>query len=162
MADGIVIKQNPTKIANILKTVQADQGDKSLTVGFYPKSKYITEDTVEYVASVAYDNEYGTTSKDGKPDVPSRPFFQRAVNQMRKEYPALYKKSVPQHKVTEQTLNLIGVEFVNKIRQSIAGEFGEFVPNSPLTVFLKKSDKPLMDTGVLIQSANYQVNDDGN
>ena len=53
-----------------------------LEVGFFSTAKYSTG---EYVAQVAYWNEYGTTLS------PPRPFFRNAIKDKSKEWSELYR-----------------------------------------------------------------------
>ena len=52
----------------------------------------------------------------------------------------------------------MGRQFVRNARQAIRA--GNYAPNSALTVILKGSSKPLVDTGDLAQAITYEVLDD--
>jgi hypothetical protein len=57
-------------------------------------------------------------------------------------------------------LAAIGVAAVAAIRRFVLGDFyRSTVPNSQTTIDAKKSDKPLIDTGQLVNSITYVIDD---
>lgn len=57
---------------------------------------------------------------------------------------------------------LIGTSAVEQIQEAFDTEgFGEWTPNSPLTVLQKGSSKPLIDKGTLRGKVTYEVNENG-
>ena len=154
---GVKYIERPNRIKNIMLNINERKKTRLLTVGYYPADKYPDG---EHVAQIAANNEYGVPERN----IPSRPFFKRAINNMKKEYPNLFKevtKTVGKHGVNTASLELIGNTFRDKIKQSINGEFGSFVPNAPATLMKKskKGKKPLTDTNVMFQSTTFKVDD---
>lgn len=137
-----------------------------LEVGFFSTAKYSTG---EYVAQVAYWNEYGTTLS------PPRPFFRNAIKDKSKEWLELYKDTQFQTKDMYKTLGIVGTVIKDDIATSIIDLTTP--PNSPITInggwirhsngksFLVKgkgSSNPLIDTGFMRNSVSYEITEKGN
>ena len=58
-----------------------------------------------------------------------------------------------------QFLNAAGVFMVDGVKKSISGD--AWTPNSPVTIALKGSSKPLIDTGVMLNSVTFAIHDYG-
>lgn len=105
------------------------------------------------IASVAAFNEFGTSR------IPSRPFMKQAFDENRTEINSFKDRAfgavIDKKSDTKTALNMIGVFFKGKVQQQIAK--GSFAPNKPSTVAQKGSSKPLIDTGRLRQSINFEV-----
>lgn len=110
----------------------------------------------ENVAERGAKNELGT--KEG---TPSRPFMRMAfdnnleinINSIQK----LYKNFVKGKGKTEtkQLISKIGVLFEGQIKKTI--KTGNFEPLSIVTIEKKGSTRPLIDTGVMLNSVKYQI-----
>ena len=59
----------------------------------------------------------------------------------------------------EQVLRQMGVYLKGQMQEEITN--GEYVPNAPGTIRKKKSDKPLIDTGRMRSSVQYQIKKKG-
>ena len=101
---------------------------------------------------VAMINEFGTSK------IPSRPFMRQTVDKNEQKIHTQMQKSA-QKLATGATsiavLNELGVFGKSLIQKEIKD--GGFVPNAPYTIMMKGSDKPLIDTGLMRQSANYVI-----
>ena len=116
-----------------------------LEYGYYPNSKY-PDGT--YVASVAMYNEFGTSA------IPERPFFRHANAILVNDIAKIAKK----HKtLSSRFAGAVGEIALNNLKQSILGFGIDYAPNSPYTVSSKKSSKPLVDTGKLLNSGAYTI-----
>ena len=62
-------------------------------------------------------------------------------------------------KTAEQVLREMGVYLKGQMQEEITN--GEYVPNAPATIRKKKSDKPLIDTGRMRSSVQYQIKEKG-
>lgn len=105
--------------------------------------------------------EIATVHEYGAPEVgiPRRSFIGSAIDEGRDELrragTAAARSVVDGRRTVDQALALVGEKaramIVNKINR------GPFVPNAPLTIALKGSSKPLIDTGQLKQSVSYEI-----
>ena len=102
---------------------------------------------------IAADNEFGTR------EIPARPFMrtsfdenmQRINNFILSEYDdVLTGKSNTRRSLNR--IGLLGVDLVQVKIRSITNP-----PNSPKTIALKRSSKPLIDFGQMIQSVKFKV-----
>lgn len=110
------------------------------------------------VAEVAMENQYGSVSKN----IPARPFMSEGIVEAAKVTRPIIERLAPkiaQGKVTPaQILEHCGAPAVGAVQEKITD--GDWVPNAPLTVRLKGSSKPLIDTGLMRQSITYLVRDE--
>ena len=143
------IKFDNTEILKNLK------GKARLKVGFFEKSTY---ETGEYVASVAFWNEFGTISKLGNRHIPPRPFMRNTIaksenlNLWREIIADLAKKGFK----PSQILEILGGEVVGAIQTEITN--GNFEPNAPYTIAKKGAGKrPLIDTSLMVSQVAYEV-----
>jgi len=109
-------------------------------------------DTKTNICDIAAWNEFGTTH------IPSRPFLKQSVdnnideiNQMLAEK----KQEIMSGGSAKQVLQDIGLFQKDLIQMEITE--GSFEPNAESTVKKKGSDKPLIDTGRMLQSVNYKI-----
>lgn len=125
-----------------------------LKVGFFDNAKYPNG---EYVAQVAFWNEYGTISKNGNKHIPPRPFIRNVTDDKAKmqRLGEIAKIELSKGQDSEAVINTIGEQLVTMIKQSISQ--GEFEPNAPYTIAKKGSSRPLVDTGLLMSSVDFKV-----
>lgn len=112
-----------------------------------------TKQAGEYMAQIAAENEFGTN------EIPARPFMstafaennRRLVRAIQTEYGKILNgTSTIQRSL--QLIGLFGVSIVQKKIQEIRTP-----PNSPRTIAIKKSSKPLIDFGQMVQSVQFSV-----
>lgn len=105
------------------------------------------------LADVAAFNEFGTSR------VPARPFmsqtFDKNITQTNRFISSEYDKILQQKQNFSNGLGRIGIFYQGKIQSEIVN--GRFVENKVSTIRAKGSSKPLIDTGRLRQSINYEV-----
>lgn len=105
------------------------------------------------MAQIAFDNEFGTKN------APARPFLRTSFDENRQRINNVisgeYDKVVNGISTVKRSLNLIGLFGVDLIQQKIRAI--HFPPNSPRTIAIKKSSKPLIDFGQMIQSVRHKV-----
>lgn len=110
------------------------------------------EDDGTDICDIAMFNELGTVN------IPSRPFLRDSVD---KHIPAINHMLAEQEKVllsggtAKEILNTVGLFQKDLIQTEI--EQGDFIANAPETIRRKGSEKPLIDTGRLKNSVNYQI-----
>lgn len=105
------------------------------------------------VLQVAVSNEYGT----GK--IPARSFVRSTYDENKRKWTEVTKRIKDQillGKITAlKGLKKIGVIIEEDIRKKI--RTGDFAPNTAATIARKKSSKPLIDTGQLLQTIKSKV-----
>lgn len=121
----------------------------TLRVGFLEGSSYPDGTSVPMVAAI---NEFGAASRGQ----PARPFFRNMIADHEKEWPA---GIAAQLKATAydvaMTLERTGVAIAGQLRQSIVDLVEP--PLAPSTIRRKGSDKPLIDTGHMLNSVDFEV-----
>ena len=147
------LHKNPNALKKILKRYEKLP---SIAVGFpSSKTKSIEYPDGESVVVVAARNNFGVPEEN----IPRRPFMELSSKPAQKVASKLTKKLFPQ--LTKGTMSietiadLIGIA-VAPIFKRTAVEL-RTPPNSPRTIAKKKSDNPLVDTGLLVQSITYEV-----
>lgn len=125
----------------------AKQMNGSVEVGFLDGATYPDGTPV---AAVAFWNEFGTSTS------PARPFFR---NMIAAESPSWPDKLAAAYKATggdgQKSLALMGEDIDGALKQSI-NDFST-PGNAPSTIAAKGFDKPLIDTGHMVNSTGYRV-----
>ena len=102
---------------------------------------------------IAAENEFGTKT------IPARPFMRTSFDENRdllvQVIDSEYDKVLDGTSTTRKSLNAIGLLGVDLIQTKIREI--RFPPNSPRTIAAKKSSKPLIDFGQMIQSVRHKV-----
>jgi HK97 gp10 family phage protein len=105
------------------------------------------------MAKIAAENEFGTKR------IPARPFMRTSFDENRQRInnaiAGEYEKILGSASTVKRSLNLLGLFGVDLIQQKIRAI--QFPPNSPRTIAIKKSSKPLIDFGQMIQSVRHKV-----
>ena len=105
------------------------------------------------MAEIAAANEFGTKT------IPARPFMSTSFDENRakinKAIQGEYSKILDGKSTTERSLGLIGLLGAKFIVQKIRAITSP--PNSPLTIAIKKSSKPLIDFGPMVQSVRHKM-----
>ncbi len=124
---------------------------KVLRVGFLENATYPDG---QQVAMVAAANEFGNPANNQPP----RPFFRNMIADNKDNWPDDIGRIAQATGFDgEQTLGLIGEHIKAQLQQSIR-ELME-PPLSPLTIEKKGFDKPLIDTGHMLNSVDYDIRD---
>lgn len=124
-----------------------------IAVGFQRGTQ--NEDGVDVVDYASF-NELGTS------DIPSRPFMKQSFEN---HEPELFQACKKVHTVLSQggtcnsSLNELGVFLKTLIQREITE--GGFEPNSELTVLIKGSDTPLIDSNLMRETVNYVIRKGG-
>ena len=102
---------------------------------------------------IAAENEFGTKT------IPARPFmstsFDENINKIQELITQQYYDVFDGKKTAKQGLDTVGIIFTGMIQQKIRQII--FPPNSPATIAMKGSSKPLIDFGQMIQSVRHKV-----
>jgi hypothetical protein len=102
---------------------------------------------------IAAQNEFGTDK------IPARPFLRPAFDDNRKKIDKAidteYDKIVGGQSTIKKSLGLIGLLMEELIKRKIRAV--NYPPNSPLTIKIKKSSKPLIDFGQMVDTVASKV-----
>lgn len=102
---------------------------------------------------IAADNEFGTR------EIPARPFMRTSFDENRQRINNFilseYDDVLTGKSNTRRSLNRIGLLGVDLVQVKIRSITNP--PNSPKTIALKRSSKPLIDFGQMIQSVKFKV-----
>lgn len=125
------------------------ESEKVLRVGFLEDATYPDGTPV---ATVAAANEFGTST------IPPRPFFRNMIAAKKAGWgPASAKLLKANDYDVDHTLNQVGMGIQGQLQQSILDTNAP--PLAEATVKAKGFDKPLIDTGQMIRSVDYEVAD---
>lgn len=112
-------------------------------------------------------SEIAETLSFGTDDIPARPFLEEGIaskQEVIQDSIESYYKSLIGNEPIEQKLANIGAQAVGAIQEFVRGDhYQSTIPNAPSTIARKSkknglSDKPLIDTGQMINSVTYVVN----
>ena len=107
------------------------------------------------IPQIATFQEYGTKH------IPSRSFIRSTFDEKKEEWVKLVTRletSVSRGAISQDVLyNLLGIKIQSDIQTKI--ERLKTPPNSPLTIKLKGSANPLIDTGRMKNSITYEIKD---
>ena len=128
--------------------------EKEVRVGFQ-HGKATEEDGTD-ICDIAAWNELGTVH------IPARPFLRMSVDDNTSKIKSFLqekRKDLVRGVSAEQVLKEIGIFQKDLIQEKITD--GSFAPNAASTVKKKGSSKPLIDTGRMRQSVNYEIKQKG-
>lgn len=102
---------------------------------------------------IAAENEFGTNH------IPARPFMSTSFDENRAKInqavASEYDKILEGTSTVKKSLGLLGLLGVDLIQQKIRAI--RYPPNSPRTIAIKKSSKPLIDFGQMISTVTYKT-----
>ena len=120
-----------------------------VAVGYQAGQAY--DDGTSLVDVVAY-NEYGTSR------MPARPFMKQSFENHEDRLQAACEqvlKEMSEGATAQEALNRLGVFLKGLVQEEIVE--GGFAPNAESTIRQKGSAQPLIDTGFMRQSVQYEV-----
>ena len=134
------------KLAAVLDRIGSDMRG-SVNVGFLSGATYPDGTSV---AQVAFWNEFGTTT------TPARPFFRTMIGNESPGWGVLMGKAAKAYEYNGATiLKFMGVKISEQLQQSIVG--WQDPPNAPVTIARKGFNKPLIHTGHMQNSVDFEV-----
>lgn len=151
---GAKVKDRMTPDGIKFQKMLKELADKEVRIGFQ-HGKATEEDGTD-ICDVAAWNELGTVN------MPSRPFLRKSVDENEGKINSFLKskkKDLIRGVSAEQVLKEIGIFQKDLIQEKITD--GSFAPNAESTVKKKGSSKPLIDTGRMRQSVNYEIKQKG-
>ena len=148
----MAIDHKPGKGGEKLEAAIKELDRKQVKVGYCPTARYPDG---KPVAGVAVVQEFGSVSRR----IPPRPFFRPAVDgsrQMQRDaIAAAVRRAVSGRQTVEQGMEQLGASVVGEIQTAIS-ELTE-PPLADSTIRRKGNGKPLVDTGMMLQSVTYVV-----
>ena len=152
-------KENRTKFDDTIALVGA-LADSYVLVGFQEGS--VTHSQVKNgrtkkpgknMAQIAAENEFGTSR------IPARSFMRTSFDENKQKLNNAilneYDKIIDGKSTIERSLGLLGQALSKMIKKKIREI--QTPPNSPRTIREKKSSKPLIDFGQMVQAVTYKV-----
>ena len=120
-------------------------------VGFLENATY-PDGTL--VAQVAAQNEFGAVLNHAT--IPSRPFFRNMIAKYSTDWPAEIAILIVKNEYdSDITMLQMGERIAGQLRQSIIDLVEP--PLAPSTIARKGFDKPLIDTGHMLNSVDYEL-----
>ena len=94
--------------------------------------------------------------------IPARPFIEDGIkngtDEIDKQIEKYWKKQIEGGWIPNEGLHAIAVTAIGEIQKLVRGDYyRDEYPNSPETIKAKGSDKPLIDTGQLMNSLTYVI-----
>jgi hypothetical protein len=149
-----------TGLNDFIKKIQNSK--KNLNVGFLNPNNAIVAAKNEYGGVYPTEQEYkDRASKKGitLPDeisIPPRPFMQTTFVNNENKWGKLFTNAALENNWNiENSLNILGSQIRLDIRDTI--ENGSFEKNSPRTIAIKGSEHPLIDTGEMSKSVDWEL-----
>lgn len=140
------------KVEKVLKDIVERLGRPgSVAVGFFEDATYPDGTPVAMVAAI---QNYGAPAGG----IPPRPFFSNMIADKSPEWPAAIAGLIQAGDDTGTVLRKTGAAIAGQLQQSIRDTNTPALAQS--TIDRKGFAKPLIDTGQMINSVDYQVNDD--
>jgi len=134
------------KLADIARNLSKAS---SVKVGFLEGATYSDGTSVAMIAAI---QDFGAPSVG----IPPRPFFRNMIAAKKGEWPKAMADLAKAHNYDgEVVLKLMGEGIAGQLRQSIVDT--NEPPNAPSTLRGKKGTKPLVDTGMMLQSVDFSV-----
>ena len=151
---GVKVTDRMTADGKKLQEMLKVLAEKEVRVGF--QAGKATEEDGTDICDIAAWNELGTVH------IPARPFLRQSVDDNVSKINSFLqskKKDLMRGVSAEQVLKEIGIFQKDLIQEKITE--GNFTPNAESTVKKKGSSKPLIDTGRMRQSVNYEIKSKG-
>ncbi len=151
---GVKVTDRMTADGKKLQEMLKVLAEKEVRVGF--QAGKATEEDGTDICDIAAWNELGTVH------IPARPFLRQSVDDNVSKINSFLqskKKDLVRGVSAEQVLKEIGIFQKDLIQEKITE--GNFTPNAESTVKKKGSSKPLIDTGRMRQSVNYEIKSKG-
>ncbi len=137
-------------------TAKLTGGSSEVRVGFLENATYPDGKKVAFVAAM---NEFGhRIVRAGKTVgyAPARPFFRNMISAKKPEWPAAMGMQLKANGYdVAKTLDVVGAAVGGQLRQSIVDTNSP--PLAPSTIARKGFDKPLVNTGHMLNSVDHQV-----
>jgi hypothetical protein len=122
----------------------------TLRVGFLEGATYPDGKSVAMIAAI---QEFGAPNAG----IPPRPFFRNMIKNKSDQWPEGVKNAlIATNYDAEKALDIVGAAIAGQLRQSVIDT--NEPPLKPATIRRKGFAKPLIDTSVMINSIDHEVN----
>lgn len=132
------------------KALKELKSDKFALVGIHETSAPPVDAQMTMATLGALQN-FGTENGD----IPARPWLEPGVESGNKEYLEIIQEGFANGTPPEKILNQVGNSAVGYTKQFIVDLRDP--PNAPSTIAKKGSDNPLIDTGAMMNSVTYTI-----
>lgn len=155
MANGFkttVTDRGAGKVFEAIATLKRSPGGPRVRVGILESAGQHKGAEGRQVIDIAVDNEFGTDR------IPERPFMRTAAKELEPEMAALGDKLlaavIAGTMTVDHALDVIGLKAQAGFKKRLTE--GPWTPNAPMTIAKKGSDRPLIDTGQMRDSIQYE------
>jgi RNase H-fold protein (predicted Holliday junction resolvase) len=149
-------------IKKFVKDLQDKLNKTTLEVGFLDSKQATIAAKNEYGGVYKVDEEYKERAKNKGVNIgdtitiPPRPFMHMTFDNNNNKWIDSFKKLLVKNEYdVNKSLKTLGVIMQTDIQNTIRD--GNFVENSARTVAIKGFNKPLIDSGDMLQSVTYEV-----
>lgn len=157
---AVTVRDNDKQWRDFVRGLEAiSAAPKSVVTGIQEGA---TNEEGISVAGYAVANELGATikHKHGATRIPSRPFMRLYFDNNRARIERFAENAITQailgRATPQMAFNAIGVFTQAGIRKQIL-KSSDYTPNSPLTVKLKGSSKPLVDHSIMLNTVTFEL-----
>ena len=127
-------------------------------VGFFPEAKY--SDGTQ-VAQVAFWQEFGTETMNGKNHIPPRPFLHPTYEEQKDKWMKVLQQSINQQRDeidVKKALSSVGIVAQRDVQKKIKDWAKSGIPrNAPTTIEIKGFDSPLIHKNIMLDAVSYKV-----
>lgn len=139
-----------------------DYAKTKIKTGWFDSNRYEDGTPVAQVAKIQNDGAVIRNKKTGKTiEIPSRPFFTDAINNnkenIKDRYIKDFKGYIKNKRNKEASLRRTSNYIEGLVKKQIVN--GGYKPNSPDTVEKKGFNKPLVDTGIMLQTISSKMDE---
>jgi len=156
--ETVPASERKDSLREIKKEEQRQHRERLARVLLNATIKKVSETEEIYVADIAFKNNFGSF----KDKIPARPFGSTLIPRYQEKIRKAFKKEILAYLEKKQDLesmyNRLGLLVSGYMKDNLTN--GQWAPNSKLTVFLKGSSKPLIDTGQMRQAITYVVGEE--
>jgi hypothetical protein len=136
--------------AALRQMVEKVSNPATLRVGFLEGATYPDGKPVAMIAAI---QEFGAPNAG----IPPRPFFRNMIKNKSDQWPEGVKNAlIATNYDAEKALDIVGAAIAGQLRQSVIDTNDP--PLKPATIRRKGFAKPLIDTSVMINSIDHEVN----
>lgn len=148
-----IAEQNLRDAAGLELAIGYPKGAKSANP-WYPDGKSILEVAIRNNFGIGYDER-----RNPPVPIPRRAFMDQSTPKVRDAgktfFAGLAQEMTAGRARVEKVLDAFGFQAENIIREEITS--GGWIPNSEFTIYMKKSDQPLIDTGAMRKYVSHIV-----
>ena len=149
-------------LKNFVKKLKEQLQDSILEVGFLDSENATKAAQNEYGGYFKVDADYKEKAlKKGVHlsdyiGIPARPFMQNSIKSYASAWGKQLAAQIPEQEYNiKKALGILGTRMVADVKNTIKD--GSYIENSPQTIKIKGFDKPLIDTGAMLNAVTYEI-----